>query len=298
MFYLLNKLIIVLIPIVPKFIVKIFANKYVAGETTKEAFNVVKRLNKNNLYCTLDILGEHTSDLKQSIAISNKYQKIIQNIEKENLDCNISIKPSHIGSDISDDIFKKNISGLLESSRKYNGFIRIDMEDSKLTDLTIKTYKSNLEYKTHLGIVFQAYLKRTESDIKKLDDNANIRLCKGIYNESESIAIKNSEMINTNYLKLLEIALDKNIFIGIATHDEKLIYKSLDIIRSKNINKNKFEFQMLYGVPMNKIVKELLKENINVRVYVPYGKNWYDYSIRRIKENPNISKYIIQNLFK
>jgi len=298
MYYLVNKMILILIPMMPKFFVKIFANKYVAGIKTSQALKIVKRINNKGLSCTLDILGEHTTNYKESNAITNKYIDILDRITINNLDCNISIKPSHIGSDISNKNFNQNIEKLIIKADNKNNFIRIDMEDSKLTDLTIKTYKKYNNYKDYFGIVLQAYLLRTKHDLISLGENSNIRLCKGIYNEDKSIAIKDSKLINKNYIQLLKVAFDKNIYVGIATHDEKLINDILKIIKDNKIDKNKFEFQMLYGVPMNKTIDDLLKNNYKVRIYVPYGRNWYDYSIRRIKENPNISKYIIQNLFK
>jgi len=298
MYYFLNKIIISLVSILPEFFVKIFANKYVAGTKTSEALKIVKKLNNKKLSCTLDILGEHTTVLESSNAITNKYLDILNNIKSNNLDCNISIKASHIGSDIDFKNFNQNIKKLITTAEKNDNFIRLDMEDSKLTDLNLNIYKNNINYKQHLGIALQAYLLRTENDLKSLEENTNIRLCKGIYNEDKSIALKDPELINKNYIHLLNMALDKKIYVGIATHDEKLINRSLKIIKNKNIDKNRFEFQMLYGVPMNKTVKYLLKNKFKVRIYVPYGRNWYDYSIRRLKENPNILKYIIQNLFK
>ena len=298
MYYLLNKTIIYLIPLLPKFFVKIFANKYVAGVKTSNALKIVNRLNKKGLACTLDILGEHTKDSNEATAVTNKYIDILNKITINNLDCNISIKPSHIGSDINSKNFNNNIKKLISTAKEKNNFIRIDMEDSKLTQLTLNTYKDNSEHKDYLGIVLQAYLLRSKNDLESLKEKSNIRLCKGIYNEDKSIAIKDPELINKNYIQLLNIAFAKKIYVGIATHDKKLINDSLEIIKNNNIDKNQFEFQMLYGVPMNKTIESLLKNNYKVRVYVPYGRNWYDYSIRRIKENPNISKYIIQNLFK
>ena len=298
MYYLVNKIIINLIPLLPKFFVKLFANKYVAGVKTSQAIKIVSKLNNNGFSCTLDILGEHTANLEESNAITYKYIDILDKIKSNNLDCNISIKPSHIGSDIGSENFNQNIEKLIIKANKNNNFIRIDMEDSKLTDLSINTYKNNNKYKKSLGIVLQAYLMRTKDDLNSLEENSNIRLCKGIYNEDKSIAIKDPQSINTNYIELLKIAFNKDIYVGIATHDKNLIDKALEIIKKNGIDKNKFEFQILYGVPMDKTTEYLLKNNYKIRIYVPYGRNWYDYSIRRIKENPNISKYIIQNLFK
>ena len=298
MFFILNKLIILTIPLLPKFFVKIFANKYVAGIKTSEAIDIVKKLNQNNLSCTLDILGEHTKSKNESNAIASKYVDIFEQLGQNKLDCNISVKPSHIGSDVNSKVLSNNIKKLIDAAKKNNNFLRIDMEDSNLTDLSISIYRENFEKKSHIGIVLQAYLKRTEKDIENLDSFSNIRLCKGIYNEDKSISFKNPIDINKNYLKLLNKALEKNIYVGIATHDQKLIKSCLKIIESKKINKKNVEFQMLYGVPMDSTIKKLMSQNFKIRIYVPYGKNWYEYSIRRIKENPNISKYIIKNLFK
>ena len=295
MFKIINIIIIYLIPIVPKSIIKIFAKDYVAGTTIKESLQIVKKLNNQNLSVTLDILGEHTKSKSECFEITNNYKEILEKINNNNLDCNISIKPSHIGTDINSNLFKNNLQSILDQAIKYDNFVRIDMENSKLTDTSINAYKSLKN--NNIGIVFQAYLYRTEDDINKLDVKSNIRLCKGIYNESPQIAIKDPDKININYLKLLKNALSNNIYVGIASHDKKLIKQSLAIIDEMKVDKNKFEFQMLYGVPMQSVINDLLNKNYKVRIYVPFGINWYDYSIRRIKENPNISRYVIKNFF-
>tara|TARA_Y100001970_G_scaffold51417_1_gene65070 strand:- start:1149 stop:2042 length:894 start_codon:yes stop_codon:yes gene_type:complete len=295
MFKIINILIIHLISIIPKSIIKIFAKNYVAGITIREAIKIVRNLNNQNLSATLDILGEHTKRKSECLEITNSYKEILKEINNNNLDCNISIKPSHIGTDINKDFFEKNLQTILDQAIKYNNFVRIDMENSNLTDTSINTYKA-MKVK-NLGIVLQAYLYRTNNDINKLNAKSNIRLCKGIYNESSNIAIKKPEQINANYLKLLKNAFKKGMYVGIATHDKKLIQQSLSLIKEMKINKNNFEFQMLYGVPMKTAINNLLENNYKVRIYVPFGSNWYDYSIRRIKENPNISKYVIKNFF-
>ena len=296
MFKLLNQIIITSIPLVPKYFVSLFANKYVAGTTINDCLNTVEKINSQKLKATVDILGEHTKDKIEAVQITDEYCSILNEINKRDLDCNISIKPSHIGTDIDLDLYLKNLNKIHASAVKFKNFVRIDMEDSSLTDSTLDSYHAISN--PNIGIVLQAYLHRTEADLDKLKGSSNIRLCKGIYNESEKISFKNRDDINNNYLRLLKKAFDKKIFTGIATHDPLLIEKSLEIIKQNNINKSMFEFQMLHGVPMNRHIKNILKCGYNVRIYVPFGQNWYDYSIRRIKENPNISKYIIQNLFK
>ena len=298
MFRLINYIITLLLPITPKLIIKIFANKYIAGTDSKQALRSINIINKSNMKATLDILGEHTQTEEESREITKCYVNLLKKIEKQQLDCNISIKPSHIGSDVDINLLNNNLTSIITEADSTNNFVRLDMENNKLTDLTIKLFNENYQNSKNIGIVFQAYLYRTEQDILNLDKGMNIRLCKGIYNESSSIAIKDPNKINQNYIKLLRIAFKKELFIGIATHDEELIDKCCKIIQRKNIDKKSFEFQVLYGVPITNTIKRLLANDYNVRVYVPYGKDWYKYSMRRLKENPNISKYILNNLFK
>jgi len=298
MLNLINKVVILTIDLVPKFFIKIFANQYVAGITTKDALRTVKRLNNEGFDVTLDILGEHTNNKEKAELITKQYCDILTQINTTNLSCNISIKPSHIGSDLSNKLLMNNIKLLHETSIKNYNFIRIDMENSALTDLTLNTYKKRYISDNNIGVVLQAYLYRTEEDLLNLKDGSNIRLCKGIYNENQSIAIKNADEINSNYIKLLKIAFKKHIYVGIATHDSHLIKKALHIIDELNIDKSMFEFQMLYGVPMGDALDNIIIKKYKVRIYVPFGEDWYEYSIRRIKENPNISKYVIKNMFR
>ena len=303
MLNLINKVVILTINLIPKFFIKIFANQYVAGITIKDALRTVKRLNNQGFDVTLDILGEHTTSKNKAELITKQYCDILDEINTNNLNCNISIKPSHIGSDISNIFLMNNIKILHEASIKNNNFIRIDMENSELTDLTLNTYKNryiseNNIGENNIGVVLQAYLYRTEKDLLELKDESNIRLCKGIYNENQSIAIKNANEINSNYIKLLKIAFKKSIYVGIATHDTHLIKKVLHTIEELGVDKSMFEFQMLYGVPMGNALDSILIKKYKVRIYVPFGEDWYEYSIRRIKENPNISKYVIKNMFR
>jgi len=298
MFKIINNIILFVLPIIPKFIIKLFANKYIAGTKTNDALNVIKKINTSNLKATVDILGEHTLLQKESKLITNQYIELINKISKNNLDCNISLKLTHIGSDINDNIMNKNIDKIYHTAIQQNNFIRLDMENHTTTDNNIKTFKRLNDISNNVGIVFQAYLKRSFNDINNLDNYSNIRLCKGIYVEPKNIAIKEPKKINENFLKLLKLAFSKNIFVGIATHDEALINKCCDFIESANINRDEFEFQALYGVPIKDTIKKLKSKNYNIRIYIPFGEDWYKYSRRRLKENPNISKYILGNLFK
>ena len=292
----INKIIISLIPFLPRSIVQVFSKKYVAGTDNAQALNAVIELNKEGQDATIDILGEHTATTENCTNITNKYINLLQEIENKKLTCNLSIKPSHIGADISYQIVFENFKKILKIADSYNNFIRIDMENSKLTDMSIKLYKELKSISNNIGIVFQAYLHRTEDDILKLSENSNIRICKGIYKESEDIAYQDYHDINKNYIKALKTAFKKGIYVGIATHDKELIERCIKIIEERNIAKNKFEFQYLYGVPMNKTIDTYKKKGFKIRSYIPFGKDWYDYSIRRIKENPKIASYVIKNI--
>ena len=293
-----NKLIVLILPLMPKWFIKIIAKKYIAGTTLEEAINAIKNLNSKGQKVTLDILGEHTESIVECNNITDDYIRILKEINKNKLDCNISVKPSHIGSDINSNIVVENFSKIQDAANKFNNFIRLDMESSDLTDLTLEVYSNLIKKSSNVGIVIQAYLYRSIEDIGRLKKNTNIRLCKGIYNESPEIAIKDAQEINNNYIKLLNYAFDRNIFVGIASHDEKLITRCIDLIKSRNISNNSFEFQYLYGVPMNKMLKLYKSNKFTVRAYVPYGINWYDYSVRRIKENPKIASYVLKNILK
>ena len=293
-----NKLITFLVPFLPKIFVRLFSNKYIAGINQDEALKIIKRLNDKNLLATIDILGEHTKSINEANLITNEYVSLYKKIKSKNLNCNISIKPSHIGADISEDLFLKNLEKIHSHSISCDNFLRIDMEDSSFTNLTINAFNQRYKIKNNIGIVFQAYLKRSHNDIIKLKEKTNIRLCKGIYNESKQVAIKNPIEINKNYIALLKTAIKQGLFVGIATHDPKLIDDIIEYIEDENINNTQFEFQFLYGVPLGNMLHKIKNKNFNIRIYTPFGKNWYEYSIRRLKENPNISGYIIKNIFK
>jgi len=295
----INQIILFIVTNLPKSFIKIFAGRYVAGESTNEAIKVAKKLNKKGFAVTLDILGEHVKTKKEAKFITNEYIKLFNLIYKYKIDGNISIKPSHIGLDISVFEFERNLSTLIESAKRTNNFLRIDMESSLVTEQTIKSTLFYQNIYDKIGTVLQAYLYRTINDIEKLNENKllNIRLCKGIYKESDEIAIQSKNKINENYLKIVDRVMDQNGYIGLATHDLNLIESLYKKIENRNYPKDKFEFQVLYGVPMNGRLEKNLKNKIKTRVYIPFGPDWYDYSIRRLKENPNIVGYILKNLF-
>jgi proline dehydrogenase len=295
----LNLLLIKTITLMPKSIVRLFAGKYVAGENHSTALSTVKSLNHQGFATTIDILGEHIKDRIQAKEIVLEYIDLYDEIAENNLDCNISIKPSHIGLDISENIFLENLQLLIDKAMTTKNFLRIDMESSLATDATINAYTQALKKSDSVGTVFQAYLFRTLDDIRSIQNNhLNFRLCKGIYKESKDISIQDRKYINDNYLKILRYAFTVNNYVGIATHDIDLLKDIYALIEELDVPSTQFEFQVLYGVPMSGWLEKHLENGYKVRVYVPFGPDWYDYSIRRLKENPNIAGYIIKNLFR
>ena len=296
---LINNLLIQIIPFLPKSFIKLFASPYIAGITDDEMLSTVKNLNTKGYDTAIDILGEHVKTEKEAREITEKYANLYDEISSRSLQANLSIKLTHIGQDLGYDIVKKNLMILTKKAKKHHNFLRLDMENSPYTSETITLYKETLEVYANIGIVLQAYMHRSMDDLNALaNEHLNCRVCKGIYIESEDIAYADYEKIRENYIKLVQTGLQKGSYIGIAGHDEYLINNLYQWIQDNNIPKTQYEFQVLYGVPMEKILQKLMQEGNKIRVYVPYGDNWYDYSIRRLKENPKMAGYIIKNLFK
>ena len=295
-----NYLLITIIPLLPVSFIRMIASRYVAGESSKEALQIVQKLNDNGFSVTLDILGEHSKNKSEAISITQEYADLYKYIYDQKLDCNISIKPTHIGLDIGKRFAERNLQILLNQANQTKNFLRIDMESSEITDTTLDLYNKCKKQYSKVGTVLQAYLHRSEEDLNLLcaDSSCNLRICKGIYKESPEIAIQKRQEINYNFLKLLRFAFENNIYVGIATHNLELLKKTYDIIDELKIPKEKFEFQVLYGVPMSGWLEKHINNGYKVRVYVPFGKDWHAYSIRRLKENPDIAGYILKDIFR
>ena len=294
---LLNTVIVKVAQMLPKSMVRVFAGKYIAGEELQDAINLVKQLNSKGIFATLDVLGESIKNKEEAIEAKKKCIEVIEAIETNKLMANLSIKPTQMGLAIDEEFAFQQILEIVQKAKSFDNFVRIDMEDSPFTDPTLRVYKKLNEKIGHVGVVLQAYLKRTLSDIEQLNKlGTNYRICKGIYVEPESIAYKKRQAIRDNFLKALRLMLENRNYVGIATHDDYLIGNSYKMIKEMNIPKDKFEFQMLLGV------KEELRDKINsdgykVRIYVPFGEDWFAYSIRRLKENPQIAGYVFKNIF-
>ena len=293
----INSIFVLIVRLMPKSWIWIFSKRYIAGERLENAVELVKSLNSKGIYATIDVLGEAIKNKDEAIEDKNKGLEVLDAVVKNNLKANLSIKPTQMGLGIDEEFAFGQVSELVKKAKEINNFIRIDMEDSPYTDSTFRLYKRLREKYDNVGVVIQSYLKRSYDDVLLLNRiNTNYRLCKGIYIEHAEIAYKDKQEIRNNFMKILEAMLKNSSYIGIATHDEYLINESYKLINKLQVPKNKFEFQMLLGV------REDLRDKINsdgfkVRIYVPFGKDWYLYSIRRLKENPQIAGHIIKNVF-
>ena len=293
----INDTIVGFVKLLPRSVVHIFAKKYIAGETLDDAVRVVKELNEKGIVATMDVLGESVNTKQESEDAMKECLMVLDTINEYKLDSNLSLKPTQLGLIIDKQFCFEQISAILEKAKGYNNFVRIDMEDSPTTDSTLEVFNKLGKRYSNVGIVVQAYLKRTYDDVKEQNKpGTNYRLCKGIYVEPAEIAFKERQQVRDNYLKILEKMFDDGNYVGIATHDDYLVNGAYELIKKKNIQKNKYEFQMLYGV------KEDLRDKINadghkIRIYVPFGEHWYKYSIRRLQENPQLAWYITKSVF-
>ena len=296
---LFNSIVTSALPILPKWFAKPFARPYVAGQTEDDAVTHIRALNEKGFSATVDILGEHILTKEEARNITAQYCHLYDRIANESLDCNISMKPTHVGLNISLAEAMSNITTILKKAQEYENFLRIDMENSPFTDQTIEIYHHCKTIYNNVGMVIQSYLHRSIDDILFLaNDQFNSRICKGIYKESEYIAYQDREEIQDNFLKLAKTMVTQNAYSAFATHDQELIDRLLDWITTDKVPKDLFEFQVLYGVPMNGRLEALLGAGYKVRVYVPYGPDWFDYSVRRLKENPKIISYVLKNFFR
>lgn len=298
----INKLIVGMLDYLPKDFVWIFSKRYIAGKELKDAVRVTRKLNEQKIKASMDLLGEFLTRAEKVEYYKTEYIHLIEESVATGLDNSFSVKPTMFGLLLDQDLCYTNVREIVAKAASLNRFVRIDMEDTQCTDMEIDMYKKLLnEFPNHVGLVLQAYLKRTLNDLKDLVafDNGrgliNIRLCKGIYNEPALMAYKNKDEINRNYLIDLEYMLQHNIYPAIATHDKKLIEGAYKLIGENNAKPDKFEFQMLYGVTPE-LRKSIVDKGFTMRVYVPYGKDWYNYSTRRLRENPRMVTHIIKAL--
>ncbi len=285
------------LPIVPKKIVGQVSKRYIAGTTFESAATVIKALNHKAMMATIDILGEHIAERKAALQVRSEWESVIPRIAQEGLNTNISVKLTQLGLQIDPDFCYENVRVLVELAAKQKNFVRIDMEDSTTTDLTLEIYRRlRAEGHTNIGVVLQAYMRRSEADARALiATGANVRLCKGIYRESPAIAYQGKEEVRQNFMRLLELLMGGGSYVGIATHDDVLIDRSYEYLTKHGTKWDRYEFQMLLGVKESKR-NAIVADGHRLRVYVPFGEQWYAYSVRRLKENPQIAGYIVRAL--
>ncbi|MGD0581757.1 MAG: proline dehydrogenase family protein [Bacteroidales bacterium] len=298
-----NKLIAAILPYFPKKFIWIFSRPYISGETINDAMRVAADLNSRNIKVTLDVLGEFIKNLDEAEANKKEYLHLIDVSNQSGIDGNFSLKPTSFGLLIDKEICYNHIREIIARAASYNNFIRIDMEDSPCTDMEIDLFRRlKAEFPCNVGLVLQAYLRRTYGDIEKMldlhsaDAPLNFRLCKGIYVEPEAIAFKQYEEVNQHYLDDLELMFRNSIYAGIATHDKPIVEGAYKLIEKYKVPRSMYEFQMLYGVTP-KLRASIVNEGHTMRVYVPFGKQWFGYSTRRLKENPKMASHIIKAIF-
>jgi proline dehydrogenase len=277
------------------------SSRFVAGLEVEDALRITERLNNLGLTATLDSLGESVATEAEAHRAAEIYHRLLDAIATQKLKANISVKLTQMGLELSPDLAFTIASGLTEHARATNNFVRIDMEGSNLTQMTLDMVRhlhAREEYKGHIGIVIQSYLYRSEADILELiSEGIRVRLCKGAYQEPPSVAFAKKTDVDTNYVRLTGILLSSPIYHGIATHDEAMIEAAKTYAKNQGIGTERFEFQMLYGVRRD-LQRRLIREGYNVRVYIPFGREWYPYFMRRLAERPANVFFIAKNLFR
>jgi proline dehydrogenase len=284
---LLDRAIVRLLPAVPRPVVQLFSSRYIAGATLEDAVEVVRAINAAGKLATIDVLGEEITREEEARSIAQAYRDVFAAIGEAGLDANVSVKPTALGLELSSDLCRENLEEVVRAAAGHGNFVRIDMEDSSTTDDTLRIYRELREAgHDNLGVVLQARLRRTLEDVRALADlRPSVRLCKGIYLEPAAIAFTDGEAVRANFLRCLDELLEVGCYVGVATHDEWLLGESLARISSRGLGPSGYELQMLLGVREER-ADELVAEGHRLRVYVPFGEEWYAYSLRRLQENP------------
>jgi proline dehydrogenase len=290
---LLDRAIVRMLPAVPRPLVHRLAGRYIAGSTLAEACRVVADLNAQHKMATIDVLGEEVTRADEAHAIAQAYRDVFETIDDKQLDSNVSVKLTGLGLKLDYELCRENLTSVVEEAARRGNFVRIDMEDSSTTDDTLRLYRELRDAGLdNVGVVLQAYMRRTLDDIEALADlRPSVRLCKGIYLEPEDVAYQGYEEVRANYLGALEALLDAGCYVGIATHDERLVAEARRVVARRGLDREDYEFQMLLGVA-RPLGDRLVSEGHRLRIYVPFGEHWYAYSLRRLQENPRIAGYI------
>jgi proline dehydrogenase len=296
---LLDRALVRVLPAVPRPVVKRLSQRYIAGPTLGDAVDVVRALNEEGKMATIDVLGEEISRREEASALLAEYEGVFETIEREGLDSNISVKLTGLGLNLDHDFCRENASELVREAAARRNFVRIDMEDSSTTTQTLELYgELRQEGLDNVGVVLQAYMKRTLADVAALADlRPNVRVCKGIYVEPPEIAFQEFETVRLNFTEALAALMDAGAYVAVATHDDWLMSEALALIEERSLEPHEYEFQMLLGV-RPELGDELVREGHRLRIYVPYGRRWYEYSLRRLQENPKIAGYVALDTLK
>jgi proline dehydrogenase len=279
---------------------KSFANRFVAGETLDTALAAVARLNSRGITASLDLLGESVHNEAEARAAGDAYVAMLDRIHERKVNANVSVKLTAMGLDISEELCVATMHKILQRARDYGSFVRIDMESSEYTQRTLDLFEQRLypAYRENVGIVLQSYLYRTFADVERANLlKARVRICKGAYKEPETVAYPAKKDVDKNYLRCMQELIAKGNYPGIATHDETIIREAKRFVRTNDIPADRFEFQMLYGVRRD-LQDKLVREGYRMRVYVPFGTQWYPYLMRRLAERPANVAFLTGNLFK
>ena len=290
---LLDSALVRMLPAVPRPVVKRLSDRYIAGPTLADACRVVKELNGRGRMATIDVLGEEIHTREEATALVEEYQDVFETIRVQGLDSNVSVKPTGAGLKLDRGFCRESLASIVRCAQERENFVRIDMEDSSTTSDTLAVYRElRAEGLERVGVVLQARLRRTVDDVADLADlRPSVRLCKGIYLEPLEVAYEEPDEIRANFLRALDALLDAGAYVAVATHDDWLVEQALDRIERRGLGREEYEFQMLLGV-REALGDQLVNGGHRLRIYVPYGRRWYEYSMRRLQENPKIATYV------
>ena len=284
------------VPLVPRAIVKKISDRYIAGDTLEEAVETVRDLNREGCVATIDLLGESTESKADAAGKLKDYKRLVDTLQEHDLRSGISIKLTGLGLTLNEELCRANAEEIVAYAGERGRFVRVDMEDSPHTDANLRIVHGLYGRHENTGAVLQAYMRRSLEDVQNIvEAGFSVRLCKGIYDEPRKIAYKDFDTVRQNYILLLDELLKGGVYVGIATHDEYLIWHALRLIHQLEIPKDRYEFQMLLGVD-EELRSILVNAGHKLRVYVPYGEDWYEYSTRRLKENPKIAGYVAKDV--
>ena len=296
---LFDSAIVRVLPAVPRRVVRRLSDRYIAGPDLADAVATVRPLNAQGKKATLDVLGEEVATADEAVAIRDEYERAMATIEAEGLDANVSVKLTALGLGVDPELCAESVRSLAQLAASHGRFVRIDMEDASTTSATLDLYRLlRAEGHDNVGIVLQAMLRRTLDDVGGLAElRPNVRVCKGIYVEPTDIAYQGDEAIRFNFVETIAALWEKGAKVAVATHDDALVAKALELIERHGLGHERYEFQLLLGV-REELAAELVRGGHTVRIYVPYGEKWYEYSLRRLQENPKLAGYVARDVVR